>query len=197
MPPKCSLQFWKVAIFLASLLLIYRSTLAKMRTLRSIWYTYNSATLFLSFVISFYHMDYVLLLGVMLDLVYIYYEIIQFFYVLILKEWNIFKFTFWYRNQITGNGWIVIFIATKTPWLWLSSYLTWSSVGKALESSCKWLLSAILFHVYKVGFQQIKFCIFGQCSLGRRVHMFLNTKVCISAKFSMLKGSLWIHIVLL
>ena len=32
-----------------------------------------------------------------------------------------------------------IFIATKTPRLWLS-YLTQSSDGKALEKSCKWLL---------------------------------------------------------
>ena len=38
-----------------------------------------------------------------------------------------------------GRFQIVIFIATKPPWLWLS-YLTRSLVQKALEKSCKWLL---------------------------------------------------------
>ena len=40
-----------------------------------------------------------------------------------------------YRGKIE-----LIFIATKIPWPW-HSYLTRSLVGKALEKSCKWLLS--------------------------------------------------------
>ena len=48
--------------------------------------------------------------------------------------------------------------------LWLSSYLTRSLVGKALEKSCKWLL--LYYLILKAGFQQTKFCVFRRCSLG-------------------------------
>ena len=65
-----------------------------------------------------------------------------------------------YRRKVE----IVIFIAAKTLWLWLS-HLTWSLVEKALEKSCKWLLFCSL--MFKTGFQQADFWVFGRCVLGQ------------------------------
>ena len=62
-----------------------------------------------------------------------------------------------YRRKVE----IVIFIAAKTLWLWLS-HLTGSLVEKALEKSCKWLLFCSL--IFKTGFQQDDFCVFGRCA---------------------------------
>ena len=103
-----------------------------------------------------------------LDLVVIYWCIIQFFYVIsysYLKRMKHFLIPVSvskadYRRKVE----IVIFIAAKTLWLWLS-HLTWSLVEKALEKSCKWLLFCSL--MFKTGFQQADFWVFGRCVFGQ------------------------------
>ena len=120
-----------------------------------------------------------------LDLVVIYWCIIQFLNVKLysyLKRIKHFLIPISvskadYRRKVE----IVIFIATKTLWLWLS-HLTRSLVEKALEKSCKWLLFYSL--TFKGSFQQADLVRF------RPVRMFPSAKVCIRAKFNMLKGSL-------
>ena len=120
-----------------------------------------------------------------LDLVVIYWCIIQFLNVKLysyLKRIKHFLIPISvskadYRRKVE----IVIFIATKTLWLWLS-HLTRSLVEKALKISCKWLLFYSL--TFKGSFQQADLVRF------RPVRMFPSAKVCIRAKFNMLKGGL-------
>ena len=65
-----------------------------------------------------------------------------------------------YREKVE----IMIFIATKTPWPWVS-YLTRFLVRKALEKSCKLMLLCSL--ILKAGFQEADFSVFGRCILGQ------------------------------
>ena len=136
-----------------------------------------------------------------LDLVDIYHEYYSIFFILYsyLKRMKHFlNSSFSIQSGLQGKVEIVIFIVTKSPWLWLSSYLTWSLVGKHWTDLVNDWWVPFCFLMLKAGFQQAIFCVFDRCSLGRPVRMLLSAKVYyISAELSMLKGSLWIHIVVL
>ena len=130
----------------------------------------NSTTILFPFIISFYflaigQLHYVppLRVGFICHLLMYYsvpFYVILYSYLKRMKHFLIPVSVFKADHRRTLE--IVIFIATKTLWFWLS-HLTRSLDEKALEKSSKWLLFCSL--IFKAGFQQADFCVFGRCVL--------------------------------